>query len=147
VRALEVHAQTGHALGELRAAHALGRPRYRALTLVLDLNAADWRKVVTERVRGMFARGWVAEVEGLLARYGPALRPLRSVGYRQIAMGLQSGQSQDEMESRVVRATRLYGKRQRNWFRTDPSVDLRVDADAALEPAMLETLCNHSAPG
>jgi tRNA dimethylallyltransferase len=143
VRALEVHSQTGQPLGELRAAHALGRPRYRALTLVLDLPPAGWREAIAERARGMFARGWVAEVEGLLARHGPALKPLRSVGYRQIAAGLQDGSGHDEIEHRVVQATRLYGKRQRNWFRTDPSVDLRVHVDVALEGAMLETLRDH----
>jgi tRNA dimethylallyltransferase len=143
VRALEVHSQTGRALGELRAAHALGRPRYRALTLVLDLPTERWRSAVIERAHGMFARGWVAEVQGLLARHGPGIKPLRSVGYRQIVAGLEAGSDPAEIEQRVVYATSLYGKRQRNWFRTDPSVNLRVQADAALEPALLETLRNH----
>jgi tRNA dimethylallyltransferase len=147
VRALEVHDQTGHALGELRAAHGLGRPRYRALMLVLDLPSAGWRAAIAERARGMFARGWVAEVEALITRYGSALKPLRSVGYRQIAAGLNDGCAQQEIELRVVQATHLYGKRQRNWFRTDPSVDLRVQADAVLEPAMLATLRDHLSSG
>ena len=40
LRALEVHAQTGRALSELHAEHAHGSPRYRALTLMLDMPPA-----------------------------------------------------------------------------------------------------------
>lgn len=145
VRALEVHAQTGQPLGELRAAHALGKPRHRALMLVLDLPAPAWNDAVTGRVGAMFERGFIAEVEGLLARYGTALKPLRSVGYRQIAEGLARGEPHDQIERRVVRATRIYGRRQRNWFRTDPSVDLRATPTEALAPPLLERVRAHLA--
>ena len=145
VRALEVHAQTGQPLGELRAAHALGRPRHRALMLVLDLPAPVWNDAVRARVRTMFERGFVAEVEGLLARYGSAPKPLRSVGYRQIAEGLTRGEALDAIERQVVRATRIYGRRQRNWFRTDPSVDLRATPSEALEPPLHERIRAHLA--
>jgi tRNA dimethylallyltransferase len=130
-------------LGELRAAHALGQPRYRALTLVLDVPLAPWRSAMAERVRGMLGRGWIGEVQGLLDRYAPELKPLRSVGYRQIVQGLEQRWKLDETETRVVHATRLYGKRQRNWFRTDPSVDLRIDAEAAFEARTLTAIGDH----
>lgn len=143
VRALEVHAQTGLALGELRAKHALGAPRYRALTIALDVALPQWRKAVSERTRDMIARGFVDEVRGLIARYGPAIKPLRAVGYRQVAEGLTTQASSAEIEYAVVRATRLYGKRQRTWFRSDPSVDARVDTALLLEPAMRARIRDH----
>jgi tRNA dimethylallyltransferase len=145
VRALEVHAQTGQPLGELRAAHALGRPRYRALMLVLDLPSVQWRAAIAARTHDMLSRGWIDEVNGLIERHGHALKPLRSVGYRQIAEGLAHGFGPAEIELRVVRATRLYGKQQRNWFRSDPSVDLRFDADATLDPVALAAIEQHLA--
>jgi tRNA dimethylallyltransferase len=143
VRALEVHAQTGLALGELRAAHARGEPRYRALMLVLDLPKEQWRTAIAERARGMFERGLVEETRALIARYGADLRALRSVGYRQVALGLQQGSELSEIELQVVHATRLYGKRQRNWFRGEPGVDLRLDPSAALGPPALEAMRAH----
>jgi tRNA dimethylallyltransferase len=143
VRALEVHAQTGHALGDLRARHALGAPRHRALTIVLDMALSRWRPGIAERAHDMIARGFVDEVRGLIERYGPEIKPLRAVGYRQVALGLAAGANLEQIERDVVRATRLYGKRQRNWFRTDPSVDLRLDAAALLEPEALARIRDH----
>lgn len=145
VRALEVHAQTGRPLGELRARHALGEPRHSALTLVLDIDAPRWRQTIAARASDMFGRGFVDEVRGLIERYGADIKPLRAVGYRQVALGLESGESLDAIERQVVRATLVYGRRQRNWFRTDPSVDLRIDAGTLLEPDMMQRIAVHVA--
>jgi tRNA dimethylallyltransferase len=148
VRALEVHAQTGQALGELRAQHALGAPRYPALTIAIDVALPEWRTIIAERAHDMIARGFIDEVRGLVARFGPAIKPLRAVGYRQVVEGLTAQASRAEIEHAVVRATRLYGKRQRNWFRSDPSVDARSDAALLLEPPMLRRIRDHlGAPG
>lgn len=143
VRALEVHAQTGQPLSRWLRAHALGRPRYRALTLLLEMPQAHWRAEISARARAMFAAGFVDEVRRLLDEYGPGIKPLRSVGYRQIVEGLALGLPDDEIEAHVVRATRLYGKRQRTWFRTDPSVDRRLDAGPVLGSELLECIETH----
>jgi tRNA dimethylallyltransferase len=140
VRALEVHGQTGQALGELRAAHALGEPRYRAHTIALDLPLPHWRSAVASRARAMFQRGFVAEVRGLVDRYGPELRALRAVGYRQVLEGLAQALPEPEIEQRVVAATHTYGRRQRNWFRTDPNVNERLTPAQALEPRTIERI-------
>jgi tRNA dimethylallyltransferase len=145
VRALEVHAQTGQALGALHAAHALGAPRYRALTVVLDVPIEEFRTAVAARTRAMLARGWADEVAGLVERYGPEIRPLRSVGYRQLVQALQERWETPETERRITRATRLFAKRQRNWFRSEPSVDLRMQPHAVLEPAFAALLAQHLA--
>jgi tRNA dimethylallyltransferase len=143
VRALEVHAQTGLALGELRRLHALGTPRYRSLTLVLDVEPQRWAEQLATRTRSMMARGWVDEVRALRERYGPELRPLRSVGYRQIAENLDAAVSAETLHERVLFATRQYGKRQRNWFRSEPSVDQRLNTDSALSEEMLARIEAH----
>jgi tRNA dimethylallyltransferase len=138
-----VHAQTGQALGDLRAQHALGAPRQRALMIVIDMAMPAWRDAVAARARDMIARGFIDEVRGLIARHGPAIKPLRAVGYRQVAAGLARNASAAEIEHAVVHATRLYGKRQRNWFRSDPSVDARIDVTALLEPPMRARIRDH----
>jgi tRNA dimethylallyltransferase len=143
VRALEVHAQTGRTAAELRDGHALGAPRYRALTVALDLPRDVWLERIAARVHGMFERGFVEEVRGLLARLGAGARPLRAVGYRQIVLALAQNLGPEDTERSVLRATRLYGKRQRNWLRSDPSVDLRLQPDALLEPETFARIAAH----
>jgi tRNA A37 N6-isopentenylltransferase MiaA len=51
--------------------------------------------------------------------------------------GLREGWSESEVERQIIRATRLYAKRQRNWFRADPSVDLRLRSDEAAHGSAL----------
>ncbi|HMI90557.1 MAG TPA: tRNA (adenosine(37)-N6)-dimethylallyltransferase MiaA [Polyangiales bacterium] len=138
VRALEVHVQTGHALGELRAAHALGAPRYPAHVIALDLPVPHWRNAIALRTRAMFARGFVAEVQGLVARYGQGARALRAVGYRQVAEGLAAEQAPAEIERQVLVATHTYGRRQRTWFRSDPSVSERLAPNEVLTANVVE---------
>jgi tRNA dimethylallyltransferase len=122
VRALEVHAQTGMPLGELRRAHASGEPRFSTFGVLLDLEPAHWRTGIAERTRAMLDAGWVDEVRGLIAQHGPELRPLRSVGYRQICEHLRGELPPEDLEPAILRATRVYGRRQRTWFRPDPDL-------------------------
>ena len=143
VRALEVHAQTGRALGELRREHALGAPRYAAHTLLLELPLLEWRTLVAARTERMFQAGFLAEVAGLLAQYGPGLRALRAVGYRQVAEGLAAGQGEAELSQRVLSATLVYGRRQRNWFRSDPSITSRVSAREVTQASVLDRMREH----
>jgi tRNA dimethylallyltransferase len=137
VRALEVHAQTGLPLGAARAEHALGKPRYRALTFVLDLALELHRAAVAQRTRSMLQLGFAAEVEGLIARHGLGVRPLGSVGYKQMVEHLQNGVPLPETELAIQRATLLYARRQRTWWGTDPSLDRRVPPTAFDAPETL----------
>jgi tRNA dimethylallyltransferase len=85
----------------------------------------------------------VAEVEGLLERYGPDIRPLQSVGYRQVLEHLQGGATLAKTEQRIVQATRSYARRQRTWGKTDPDIALRATPSEAREPAVLDRIRAH----
>ena len=140
VRALEVFEQTGVPLGEARREHALGQPRYHALSYVLDLPGEQHRARVTERVQAMLAAGFVEEVRELLARHGGHARAFGAVGYRQMVEHLQAGVTLEETSKRIVRATLLYARRQRTWWSTDPSLHKRVAPAALLSPSELDEL-------
>ncbi len=120
VRALEVLAQTGRPLGELWAEHARGAPRYDARCFALDRPREELYAAIRARVRAMLEAGWIEETRGLLERFGPDVRPLRSVGYRQIVEHLAAGAPLEETERRIYKATRIYTRRQRTWFRSEP---------------------------
>ena len=142
VRALEVFEQTGVPLGEARRDHALGLPRYHALSYVLDLPSEEHRARVVERVDAMLASGFVEEVRGLLARYGGRARAFGAVGYRQMVEHLETGVPLEATAQQIVRATLLYARRQRTWWSTDPSMHKRIRPSALLEEPELSTLAS-----
>ncbi len=127
VRALEVYEQTGTPLGRLRAEHALGQARYRAVLIVLDMSHERHGIVIEGRAKQMLEAGWIDEVRSLRARWGDAIRPFGSVGYREILDHVRDGVPVDEMLRRIRKATRVYARRQRTWFRSEPGVSWRSE--------------------
>jgi tRNA dimethylallyltransferase len=132
VRALEVLEQTGTPLGEHHARHALGRPRHDALFVVLDLPKELHTPLIEARTRAMLDAGWVEEVRQLRARWGDGARAFGSVGYKQVLEHLRDGVPLAETETRIVKATRAYARRQRTWFGGDPDVRWRTDPATCL---------------
>lgn len=132
VRALEVHVQTGQALGALRKRHALGAPRYRALRVVLDLSAEELTARIKTRTQQMFERGLLAEVSALLERFGREVRPLAAVGYREAVAHLLDGVSLEDTIRAINQATRVYARRQRTWLKNEPGERWITQADALL---------------
>lgn len=138
VRALEVYEQTGIALGTLRRAHALGQPRYRALFLVLDKDRDRHGAAIDARARQMLDSGWVDEVRALRALWGDDIRPFGSVGYREVLEHVRAGVPLDETLRRIAKSTRVYARRQRTWFKSEPGVSCRVDEAELRTPSGLE---------
>ncbi|HKU41555.1 MAG TPA: tRNA (adenosine(37)-N6)-dimethylallyltransferase MiaA [Polyangiales bacterium] len=143
VRALEVYRQLGKPLGSLRAQHALGAPRYRDFTLIVDLERAHHAERVRSRTRSMLEQGLIDEVRRIVARYGADLRGLQSVGYKQALEHVQHGTPLEQVESDIVRATLLYARRQRTWWRSDPSVRARLTPSAAVSGELRAQLAHH----
>jgi tRNA dimethylallyltransferase len=78
---------------------------------------------VATRVDRMWATGFVAEVEALVAqglREGPTAS--RALGYAQVLAQLDGVLSADEARERTVSTTRRFVRRQRSWFRRDPAL-------------------------
>lgn len=120
VRALEVYRQTGRALGELREEHGRGAPRYDARVFLLDLSRQELYVRLEARISAMLEAGWVDEVRALLQRWGPSVRPMNSVGYRQIKEHVLDGVPLEVARQLAYKGTRIYTRRQRTWFRGDP---------------------------
>ena len=128
VRALEVFEQTGRSLGELRASHALGIPRYNNLFVVIDPTTDELTPRIERRIATMMQRGWLEETRNLVDRFGAEARALRSVGYRQLVDHLKQRPPLDDTVKRIRKATRVYARRQRTWFRGEPGIDFRGPA-------------------
>jgi tRNA dimethylallyltransferase len=143
VRALEVYAQLGRPLGDLRAEHALGAPRYRDLRLLVDLPRAQHVERVHARTREMLAQGLIDEVRGIVARYGADVRALQSVGYRQALDHVRLGVALEQTELEIDRATLLYARRQRTWWRNDAQA-VRVTPAEAMRETTVKQIAAHA---
>ncbi len=129
VRAFEVHEQTGRALGEIQREHALGEPRYNTWLLNLSTPRAEHDQRLEARTDSMIRAGFVDEVRGLLGKWGAGVRPLGSVGYREVVEHIRDGVDFDTTLKKIRRSTRLYARRQRTWANSIPDVDatLRIE--------------------
>jgi tRNA dimethylallyltransferase len=95
----------------------------RILRLGLDPDRAALYERINQRARRMFEDGLVEETERLLAKYGDALKPLGSLGYRQALQLLKGVLNYETAVSATQQGHRNYAKRQMTWFRREPEVE------------------------
>jgi tRNA dimethylallyltransferase len=96
---------------------------------------------VDARIQGMLDAGLVDEVRSLLMRgYSPELPALSAIGYREIVNHLQGKTSLEEAVAQIKRQTRIYVRRQANWFKkNDPDI-LWFDAGSVTLQSMESTI-------
>jgi tRNA dimethylallyltransferase len=117
IRALEVHETTGRPASDQRRRQP---PPWRALRLGLTLPRDELYARIDSRIDAMLEAGLVEEVQGLLARgYSPDLPAMSAIGYKQIILHLQGKMTLEEAVAAMRRATRVFVRRQANWFKTD----------------------------
>lgn len=117
IRALEVVLSTGRSfVGQRRKLP----PRLAIHTVGLSLPRALLYARIDQRVDSMLASGLVDEVRGLVARgYGWQLPAMSAIGYRQIGQHLRGECSLVEAADLIRRDTRVFVRRQANWFKPD----------------------------
>lgn len=125
-RALEVFELTGETLSSRHAAHGFRAERYRYRLVRPAISPAELDASIARRVDAFFAAGWIEEVEGLVADGLASARAMESVGYRQVAAFVAGGKTGDlaELTTSIVRATRVFARRQRTWLRDEPIADV-----------------------
>ena len=127
-RALEVFEVTGTTQSAWHAAHGFNEERYKARLLGVARERAELDARISARVKGFLEAGWLEEVRGLLASgYGDA-RAMEAVGYREVRAHLEGKLPASELETAIVRATRVFVRRQRTWLRDAPVVWVEPDA-------------------
>ena len=133
-RALEVFELTGKPMSQVQAEHGFRKPRFDARLLGVARERSEQDQLIATRVRAMLDAGWVREVEQLVAGGYVEARAMQSVGYRQIVEALAAGGALEEaaLAEAIVRATRVFARRQRTWLR-DQSVEW-LPADATKLP-------------
>lgn len=126
IRALEVYFTTGTPLSELQPKRNQ-EIQFDTIYVFLDRNREELYQRIEERVAIMFSEGLVDETRLLLERgYTPNLKPLQSLGYRQVSDFLMGKIPLNEAIAQTKQQTRHYAKRQLTWFRREP-VDFWVN--------------------
>jgi len=115
-RAVEVALLTGYPLSWWHyqsPGRGIIRPWFVRLTLPREVLHGRIRA----RIDDMLSRGWIEEVEKLLAvGIDPTSRGLDAVGYPEIVKYLDGQLSRRDLPELIARSTRRYAKRQQTWF-------------------------------
>ncbi len=79
---------------------------------------------IDRRVEEMMLMGWQQELRDILDMgYDPLLRPLQTLGYKQIGAHLRDECAAEELIPAIQRETRRFAKRQLTWFRKLPHIN------------------------
>ncbi|MEE9911415.1 MAG: tRNA (adenosine(37)-N6)-dimethylallyltransferase MiaA [Deltaproteobacteria bacterium] len=123
IRALEVLEQSGQSIVALQQQHAFADCPYEACKIGLHIERAELKKRIILRTSRMLEAGLACEVRGLLARgYHESLKPLQSLGYKQVIEFFQGRYPWDRAVDLINRETWQYSKRQMTWFSADKSI-------------------------
>ncbi|MFC7527158.1 tRNA (adenosine(37)-N6)-dimethylallyltransferase MiaA [Actinoplanes sp. GCM10030250] len=118
VRALEVIELTGQ---PFTAALPDPKPVYDAVQIGVDRDTTALDERIELRVDLMWTAGLVEEVRGLDGiRDGRTAS--RALGYQQALAQIDGLLTEEEAKADTVRGTRRFVRRQRSWFRRDPSI-------------------------
>jgi tRNA dimethylallyltransferase len=129
VRALEVFESTGLPISFFRDQHRFGDRPYLTLKIGLEMDRGKLYCRIEERVDRMIEKGFLQEVKGLLDMgYSRGLKPMQSLGYKQMVQFLSKGLGWDEAVGQMKRETRHYAKRQWTWFKADREVRWRDES-------------------
>lgn len=120
LRALEVYYTTGIPLS---AQQGRQPPAYPILRIGLDIaDLVCHTEMIQQRTQSMLKQGWLAEVSHLLETHGLDLPLLQTLGYSELNAYLAGVLSLEESVAQIVLHTRQFAKRQRTWFRSDPTI-------------------------
>jgi len=82
------------------------------------------RARIDRRIEAMMDQGWLAEVENLVAKYGPEAHALQVAhGYPELVQVVLGHRSLEDALAQVRINIHQYSRRQMTWFRRTPEID------------------------
>lgn len=121
VRALEVILVSGRKLSEQKSS---GKSPFNLITIGVNRPREELYQRIDNRIDEMFKSGFLHEVDSLLKKgYSPQLPSLSAIGYQECSRVLSGEISLEEANKEIKRRTRIYVRRQANWFKpADPTI-------------------------
>lgn len=115
-RALEVFELSGRPLSAWHAEHGFRGRNFDAAFVGKQRSPEALGDRIAARVDTWLAAGWIDEVEALLAAGFGDARAMGSVGYAEVRALLAGELPRAELRDAIVRATRVFARRQRTWL-------------------------------
>ena len=123
IRALEIYEAFGKSINNYHDEHGFKAENFDVLKIGLKVERDILYDKINKRVDIMIDQGFLNEVQGLIDKgYSPKLKPLCSIGYRQIIQYINGDLIWDEAIRIIKRDTRRYAKRQLTWFNKDSNI-------------------------
>jgi tRNA dimethylallyltransferase len=123
IRALEVFEHTGRPISAWQSEHGFHDRPFTLLKIGLLRERAELYDRINRRSERMIQDGLLQEAQTLIERgYSLDLRPLRSVGYRQMGEVLRGEKELPQALAEMQQETRRLAKRQLTWFRRDGEI-------------------------
>jgi tRNA dimethylallyltransferase len=122
VRALEVSLSARAPMTDLWQHGRDALQGFRILRIGLNPRREALYEHINQRAREMFSAGLLEETRMLADRYGSAVWPLNSLGYKQAMQHLNGELSLEQAIVAAQQGHRNYAKRQMTWFRREPEV-------------------------
>ncbi len=102
---------------------------------------------IDERIEKMFACGLLGEVQGLLAHgIGSEQPAMSSIGYAECCAVIRGEMTVDQAKQLMKKRTRIFVRRQANWFKAnDPSIrwfDAGISTTEEMEAYLLQQLAH-----
>jgi tRNA dimethylallyltransferase len=119
-RALEVFELSGKKQSAWFAEHGFQAEKHRARFVGVAVSRDNQDVRIRVRVERWLEEGWIDEVRELLAQGHAGARAMGSVGYKEVRAFVEGQIRQDELVDTIVRATRVFARRQRTWLRDEP---------------------------
>ena len=123
IRALEVYQSTGKPLSQWQKGHSFQEDPFDLLKIGLARERPELYDHINRRCDHMIHSGLLEEVRGLVSQgFGLELKPLRSVGYRQMGAVIEGAKNLADASMEMKQETRKLAKRQLTWFRRDSEI-------------------------
>jgi tRNA dimethylallyltransferase len=123
LRAIEVCVLAQKPISEVHRAGRVPLEGWRVLKMGLMPPREKLNERIHARTNAMLERGWMREVQALLAsRLGADAKPFDFIGYRELSAVMEGRMALAEAREAIQQATRQYAKRQMTWFRKEPGV-------------------------
>jgi tRNA dimethylallyltransferase len=140
IRALEVILTSGHLFSEQKGQSP---SPYSLVQVGLTMPRVELYQRIDARIEAMFEQGLIGEVERLLKKgYSHDLPTMSAIGYRECAKVIEGTLSVEDAKVQMRKATRIFVRRQSNWFKeNDPGISW-FDSNASIQEIVAHILEN-----
>jgi tRNA dimethylallyltransferase len=126
-RALEIFELSGRPQSAWFAEHGFRTARHEGIFLGVERAREEIDRRIEARTQRWLEQGWVSEVSRLIDAGLGGARAMGSVGYKQVKDHLEGKIPEAELGPAIVRATRVFVRRQRTWLRDEAVRWVKMD--------------------